>query len=34
FNEEGESIETAPHPSMKFSLPVPYEVREGDILRM
>lgn len=34
FDEEGGAIEAAPHPSMKFSLPVPFEVKEGDILRM
>ncbi len=32
-NEDGEAIESAPHPFMKFSMPVPFAVREGDILR-
>ena len=32
-NEMGEEIESAPHPFMKFSMPVPFAVREGDILR-
>ena len=32
-NEVGEDIEAAPHPFMKFSMPVPFPVREGDILR-
>ena len=32
-NEAGEDIESAPHPVMKFSMPVPFAVREGDILR-
>jgi putative protease len=32
-NEAGEEIESAPHPFMKFSMPVPFAVREGDILR-
>ncbi len=32
-NEDGEPIESAPHPFMKFSMPVPFEVHEGDILR-
>ena len=31
---DGEPIESAPHPSMQFSLTVPFEVHEGDILRM
>ncbi len=33
FNEEGEAIESAPHPSMIFYARVPFEVAEGDILR-
>ncbi|MBO5313077.1 MAG: U32 family peptidase [Clostridia bacterium] len=33
FNEKGESIESAPHPSMKFKMRVPYEVKAGDIVR-
>lgn len=32
-NEAGESIDSAPHPLMKFTLPVPFAVSEGDILR-
>lgn len=32
-NEKGEKIESAPHPSMKFLMRVPFEVKEGDILR-
>ena len=32
-NEAGEPIDAAPHPLMKFSLPVPFAVSEGDILR-
>lgn len=31
---DGKTIESAPHPSMLFRLRVPFEVREGDILRM
>lgn len=31
---DGKQIECAPHPSMLFRLRVPFEVREGDILRM
>ena len=30
---EGTPIESAPHPFMVFSMPVPFAVREGDILR-
>lgn len=33
FDSKGESIESTPHPGMLFSLELPYEVREGDILR-
>ncbi|MBR2461063.1 MAG: U32 family peptidase [Clostridia bacterium] len=33
FDANGEPIESTPHPGMVFSLEVPYEVREGDILR-
>ncbi len=32
-NEAGETIESAPHPSMLFSIKVPFPVKEGDILR-
>ena len=33
FSEEGEPIESAPHPAMIFKVRVPFEVKEGDILR-
>ena len=33
YNEKGEKIESAPHPSMKFKMKVPYDVKEGDIVR-
>ena len=33
YNENGEPIESAPHPSQKFFVRVPFEVREGDIIR-
>ena len=33
FNEKGEKIESAPHPSMKFKMRVPYPVKAGDIVR-
>ena len=32
-NEKGESIESAPHPLMKFNVKVPFELHEGDIIR-
>jgi putative protease len=32
-NAAGESVESAPHPFMEFYVPVPFEVREGDIMR-
>ena len=32
-NEEGVSIESAPHPSMIFKIKVPFNVKKGDILR-
>jgi len=32
-NADGESIESAPHPLMTFSLAVPFAVKAGDILR-
>lgn len=32
-NENGEEIESAPHPGMFFRLKVPFAVKEGDILR-
>ena len=33
YDEKGEAIESAPHPFMKFFVRVPFEVREGDIMR-
>ncbi len=33
YGEKGESIEAAPHPFMKFYVRVPFEVKEGDIMR-
>lgn len=33
FDEKGEKIESAPHPSMIFKMKVPFEVKEGDIVR-
>ncbi len=33
YDEKGEPIESAPHPSQKFFLRVPFEVRKGDIVR-
>ncbi|MBQ4096754.1 MAG: U32 family peptidase [Clostridia bacterium] len=33
-NEAGEDIEAAPHPSMYFRLKGPFEVHEGDIIRL
>ena len=32
-NEEGQAIDSAPHPFMRFSVKVPFPVKEGDILR-
>lgn len=32
-NEAGEAVESAPHPFMVFTVPVPFEVRAGDIMR-
>ena len=32
-NENGDDIDCAPHPLMKFTLDVPFPVQEGDILR-
>lgn len=34
YNESGEPIESVPHPYMTFSMPTPFPVKEGDILRM
>ena len=33
YGENGELIPSAPHPSMKFFVRVPFEVSEGDIMR-
>ena len=33
-DEKGTPIESAPHPNMIFCVKVPFEVKEGDILRM
>lgn len=33
-NEKGEPIDSTPHPQMIYSMPVPFEVGEGDILRL
>ena len=33
YDEKGEPIESAPHPSQKFFIRVPFEVCEGDIVR-
>ena len=33
YNEKGEKIESAPHPSMKFKMKVPFDVKAGDIVR-
>ncbi len=32
-NADGEAVDSAPHPFMFFTMPVPFAVREGDILR-
>ena len=33
FDENMDPIESTPHPYMKFYMKVPFEIREGDILR-
>lgn len=33
FSEKGEPIESAPHPAQRFFAKIPFEVREGDIMR-
>ena len=33
FDENGEPIDSTPHPYMRFYMKVPFEVKEGDILR-
>ncbi len=33
-NEKGETIESAPHPNMIFSVDVPFEIKPGDIIRL
>ena len=33
FSDKGEPIESAPHPSQKFFVRVPFDVHAGDIIR-
>ena len=33
YDEHGNPIESAPHPSMKFWVRVPFDVAPGDIMR-
>ena len=33
FDENGDPIESTPHPGMAFTLPVPFPVKAGDLLR-
>jgi putative protease len=33
YSEQGEPIESAPHPAMRFWVNVPFEVKAGDIIR-
>ena len=33
WNESGEQVPSAPHPMMKFTVKVPFEVKAGDIMR-
>ena len=33
YSADGEPIESAPHPSMLFYARVPFEVKDGDIIR-
>ena len=33
YSENGEAVESAPHPNMRFFVRVPFEVSEGDIMR-
>lgn len=33
WNESGEKVPSAPHPMMKFTVKVPFEVKPGDIMR-
>lgn len=33
YGEDGEPLESAPHPFMRFFVRVPFAVREGDIMR-
>ena len=33
YDEKGAPIESAPHPSMRFFVRIPFEVRAGDIMR-
>lgn len=34
YTTEGEALESVPHPYMTFTMPVPFAVQTGDILRM
>ena len=34
YNEEHAPIESAPHPQMTFYIKTPFQVKEGDILRL
>lgn len=33
YDEKGEQIESCPHPYMVFKMPVPFEIKAGDIIR-
>jgi len=33
YDENGDPIDSTPHPGMRFSLPVPFPVKAGDLLR-
>jgi len=33
YDEKGEQIESCPHPYMIFKMPVPFEIKAGDIIR-
>jgi putative protease len=33
YNEDGEAIESTPHPYMTFFMKTPIELNEGDIIR-
>lgn len=32
-NDQGETVDSAPHPYMSFRIPAPFEIRPGDIMR-